>query len=48
MTTGVKRDDALSPALFNIGLESVVREVLKSESRGLNIGQREQFIWPHT
>lgn len=43
MTTGVRQGDALSPVLFNLALESVVREVQKSKLGGLNIGQGKQF-----
>jgi len=44
VTTGVRQGDALSPVLFNLALESVVREVLKNELQGLNIGQGKQII----
>jgi len=44
MTTGVRQGDALSPILFNIALESVVKEVLQNEPQGLNIGQGKQVF----
>lgn len=43
VTTGVRQGDALPPILFNIGLNSVVKEVLQSEPQGLNIGQGKQI-----
>jgi len=39
----VRQGDALSPVLFNIAFESVVRGILKSELQGLNIGQGKQI-----
>ncbi|KAL4141596.1 hypothetical protein QTP88_004212 [Uroleucon formosanum] len=44
VTTGVRQGDALSPILFNIALESVVKEVLQNEPQGLNIGQGKQVL----
>jgi len=44
VTTGLRQGNALSPVLFNLALESVVREVLKSEWQRLNIGQGKQII----
>ncbi|KAF0750707.1 Reverse transcriptase domain-containing protein [Aphis craccivora] len=44
VTTGVRQGDALSPILFNIALESVVKEVLQNEPQGLNIGQGKQVF----
>jgi len=43
VNTGVRQGDALSPVLFNIALESVVREILQNEPQGLNIGQGKQI-----
>lgn len=42
MTTGVRQGNALSLILFNLVLESVVREVLESELQSLNTGQVER------
>lgn len=36
--TGLKREDVLSPLIFNIALEKAVR-ALQNEARGLNVDQ---------
>lgn len=44
MTAGVWQGDALSLVLFNLALESVVWDVLKSKPHGFTIGQDKQII----
>jgi hypothetical protein len=43
--TGLRQGDALSPTLFNIALESIVREVL-DDVTGLRIGGGHQITLP--
>ena len=40
--TGLRRGDALSPALFNIALESAMRETLDGAT-GIKIGNDQQL-----
>lgn len=42
VSTGLRQGDALSPALFNIALESVVRQVL-SKAKGIKISDNQQL-----
>ncbi|KAL4104822.1 hypothetical protein QTP88_020098 [Uroleucon formosanum] len=44
VTTRVRQGDALSPILFNIALESLVKEALQNEPQGLDIGQGKQVF----
>lgn len=43
VNTRVRQGNALSPVLFNIALESVVRGILQSQPQRLNIGQGKQI-----
>jgi hypothetical protein len=38
INTGVRQVYALSPGLFNIALESVVRRILQSQPQNMDIG----------
>jgi hypothetical protein len=42
VSTGLRQGDALSSALFNIALESVVRQVL-SKAKGIKISDNQQL-----
>ncbi|KAL4083745.1 hypothetical protein QTP88_029061 [Uroleucon formosanum] len=42
VSTGLRQGDALSPVLFNIALESVVRQVL-SKAKGIKISDNQQL-----
>ena len=42
VTTGLRQGDALSPALFNIALESVMRTVI-SQAKGIEIKDNQHL-----
>lgn len=44
INTGLRQCDALSPVLFNISLESVIRRIIQNKPQGLNTGQEKQII----
>jgi hypothetical protein len=43
VNTGVRQGDALSPVLFNIASELVIRRITQNKPQGLNIGQGKQI-----
>lgn len=43
VNAGVRQGDALSPVLFNIALESVIRRIMQNKPQDLNIGQGKQI-----